>query len=47
MHANYYNMAFVFHENRTILKSEGKQVEETIKTINFSYFIIKFKIPVH
>ena len=47
MHANDYKMSFVFHENRTILKMEGKEVEETIKTINFSYFIFKCKIPVH
>ena len=26
---------------------EGKEVEETIKTINFSYFIFKLKIPVY
>ena len=40
-------MSIVFHENRTIKKMEGKQVEETITTINFSYFIVKFKIPAH
>ena len=30
-----------------ILQVEGKEVEETITAINFSYFITKFKIPVH
>ena len=47
MHANYCNMFIVFHENRTILKLEGNEVEETITTINFFKFIIKFKIPVY
>ena len=47
MNANNCNMAIVFHENRTFLKMEGKAVQETIKTINFSSVIIKFKIPVH
>ena len=47
MHAIYCNMSIIFHENRTILKMEGKYVEETITTINFSYFMIKFKILVH
>ena len=47
MHANICNRLIVFHENIAILKMEGKKVEETIKTINFSYFIIKFKISVH
>ena len=42
-----FNMSISFHENRTFLKIEGKVVEKTIKTINFSYFIIKFKIPVY
>ena len=41
MHANNYNMTFVFHENSTSLKMEDKEVEETFKTINFSYFIMK------
>ena len=40
-------MSIVFHENRTILKMKGKYVEETITTIIFSYFIIKFNILVH
>ena len=40
-------MSIVFHENRTILKTKGKEFEETITTINFSYFIIKFNILVH
>ena len=35
-------MSIVFYENRTILLMEGKEVEETIKTITFSYFIITF-----
>ena len=47
MHAIHCNISIVFHENRTILKMEGKYVEETITTINFSYFMIKFKILVH
>ena len=47
MHANCCNMSIVFHENRTILKTKGKEFEETITTINFSYFIIKFNILVH
>ena len=47
MKANNCNMSIVFHENRTFQKTEGKAVEETIKTINFSTFIIKSKIPVH
>ena len=34
-------MTFVFHENSTSLKMEDKEVEETFKTINFSYFIMK------
>ena len=37
-------MSIVCHENRTILKIDGKELEETIKTINF---IIKIKIPIH
>ena len=36
MHANYCNMSIVFHENRTTLKMEEKEDEETIKTMNFS-----------
>ena len=47
MHANCCNMSFVFPENRTILKTKGKEFEEAITTINFSYFIIKFNILVH
>ena len=47
MHAIYCNMSIVFHENRTILKMDSKYVEETITTINFSYFMIKFKILIH
>ena len=35
-----------FYENRTILKWKAKRLK-TIKTIDFSYFIIKFKIPIH
>ena len=40
-------MFIAFHENRTILKQEGNEVEETITIINFFKFIIKFKIPVY
>ena len=40
-------MSIVFHENRPILKTKGKEFEEIITTINFSYFIIKFNILVH
>ena len=47
VHANNCTISIVFHENGTILKMEGKEVKETIKTINFSYFIIKFKILVY
>ena len=47
MNANCCNMSIVFHENGTILKMKGKEFEETIMTINLSYFIIKFKILVH
>ena len=38
---------FFFHENITVLKIESREVEETIKTIIYTHFIIKFKIPVH
>ena len=32
VHAIYCNMSIVFHENRTIQKMIGKEVEESIKT---------------
>ena len=30
-----------------MLKMESEEVEETIKTINFTHSIIKFVIPIH
>ena len=40
-------MLITLNYYRIIMKMESKEVEETIKAINFSYFIIILKVPVH
>ena len=39
LHANYCSMSIVFHENKTVLKMEGKKAEEPYKTIDLSYLL--------